>query len=165
MQPKHEVVPKDSTEFEQAIIPAAPAAPIPPSIAFECLKSVPLYKDTALGQLNFLRPLFEWQSTLDDLREPPEGYLSEGVDLLGGLDNITAKLQEAQGSYKNEFEFLADLYTLTSVRPRDLHFRYTSSLFDLFSFPRPARFVSISTDGVSEPKIYLHGISSPYHTS
>ncbi|EAQ91769.1 hypothetical protein CHGG_00004 [Chaetomium globosum CBS 148.51] len=153
---ENNIVPKDSTEFEQAIIPAAPAAPIPPSIAFECLKSVPLYKDTALGQLNFLRPLFEWQSTLDDLREPPEGYLSEGVDLLGGLDNITAKLQEAQGSYKNEFEFLADLYTLTSVRPRDLHFRYTSSLFDLFSFPRPARFVSISTDGISEPKIYLH---------
>lgn len=119
---------------------------------------MPLHKDTALGQLNFLRPLFEWQSTVDDLRDPPEEYLSEGVDLIRGLDDIAAKLKGAQGGYKNEFEFLADLYTLTSVRPRDFHFRYTSSIFNLFSFPRAARFVSISEDGFSAPLIYLHGM-------
>jgi hypothetical protein len=155
-------VPKNYSQFEQALVPTAPAAPISPSVAFACLKSVPLYKDTALGQLDFLRPLFEWQSTVDDLREPPEGYLSEGVDLIGGLDDIAAKLKKARGGYGNEFEFLADLYTLTSVRPRDFHFIYTSSIFDLFSFPRAVRFVSISEDGFSAPKIYLHGMSSRY---
>lgn len=125
---------------------------------------MPLHKDTALGQLNFLRPLFEWQSTVDDLRDPPEEYLSEGVDLIRGLDDIAAKLKGAQGGYKNEFEFLADLYTLTSVRPRDFHFRYTSSIFNLFSFPRAARFVSISEDGFSAPLIYLHGMLYTYYT-
>ncbi|KAH6844535.1 hypothetical protein B0I37DRAFT_312394 [Chaetomium sp. MPI-CAGE-AT-0009] len=150
------IVPKNLTEFERLLIPSAPAAPIRPSIAFACLKSVPLYRDTALGYVDFLRPLFEWQSTLDDLRDPPEGYLSEGVDLLGGLNDIAAKLHKERGGYKNEFEFLADLYTLTTVRPRDYHFKYVTSIFDLFSFPRPARFVSISEDGVSVPKIYLH---------
>ena len=115
-------MPKNLSPIEQYFLPSLPAAPILPSIAFACLKSVPLHKDSALAQLEFLRPIFEWQSTLAYLRDPPKGYLSEGVDLLGGLDEIAAKLKKERG-YVNEFEFLADLYTLTSVRVRDVHFR------------------------------------------
>lgn len=117
---------------------------------------MPLHKDTALAQLDFLRPIFEWQSTLDYLREPPRGYLSEGVDLLGGLDDIAATLNKDRG-YANEFEFLADLYTLISVRVRDVHFRYWGMLMNLFTFRMGAQFVSISEDGLSAPKIFLHG--------
>ncbi|KAL2146372.1 hypothetical protein VTI28DRAFT_4125 [Corynascus sepedonium] len=151
------IVPRNLTGLERFVTPDMPPAPIRPSIAVACLKSIPLYKDSALQQLEFLRPFFEWQSTIDYLREAPQGYLSEGVDLLGGLDDIAAKVKKQKGGYSNELEFLTDLYTLTSVRTRDFHFHYSTQLFDLFSFVSDVRFVSISVDGLSKPKIYLHG--------
>ncbi|KAK4148577.1 hypothetical protein C8A00DRAFT_38847, partial [Chaetomidium leptoderma] len=152
------IVPKDLSRAELLFIPSVPAVPIPPSLAFACIRSVPLHKDSALQQLDFLRPLFGWQSTVDYLRDPPQGYLSEPVDLIGGLDDIAAKLKTKGGrGYANEYEFLADLYTLTSVRVRDFHFHYSTLLLDLFTPLMGAEFVSISKDGVSTPKIYLYG--------
>jgi hypothetical protein len=154
-------VPKNVSRIEKYLIPSTPAAPIRPSVAFVCLNSVALHEDPALEQLEFLRPLFEWQSTVDYLRDPPQGYLSEGVDLIGGLNDIAAKLKTKNGGYPNEFEFLANLYTLTRVRPRDFHFDYSTLLLDLFTFQMNAKFVSISEDGVSLPKIYLYGALFP----
>jgi hypothetical protein len=148
-------VPRNLSFIEKFLIPTVPAAPIRPSVAFACLKSVPLHKDTALQQLEFLRPLFEWQSSVDNLREPPEGYLSEGVDLLRGLDDIAVTL--VWRGYANEFEFLSDLHTLAGVRVRDFHFQYETALLNLFTFRMGVQFVSISEDGLSTPKIYLYG--------
>jgi hypothetical protein len=123
---------------------------------------VPLHKETGLEHLDFLRPLFEWQSTVDYMRDPPLGYLSEGVDLIRGLDDIAGKLKEGKGrGYANEFEYLADLYTLTSVRVRDFHFIYSTLLMELFTVKMKAEFVAISEDGLALPKIYLHGTSIP----
>ncbi|KAK4118063.1 hypothetical protein N657DRAFT_675792 [Parathielavia appendiculata] len=150
------IVPKNRSEL-RSFMPATPSVPIRPSIALACLKSVPLYKDSALQQLDFLRPLLEWQSSVEYLRDPPQGYLSEGVDLIRGLDDIAAKLkEEKRGGYANELEFLADLRMLTSVRPRDFHFGYWTLLLDLFDFPMSAQFISISDDGLAMPKIYLY---------
>lgn len=163
----HHPVPKNYTDpVQQALLPAVPAAPIQPSVAYACLKSVPLHQDTALAQLDFLRPLFEWQSTVDYLRDPPQGYLSEGVDLIRGFDDIAAKLRkEKGGSYANEFDYLADLYTLTTVRPRDFHLTYSTLLMQLFTFHMKAQFVAVSEDGLALPKIYLHGNMLPQYTS
>ena len=58
-------MPKNLTTLERRVIPSTPAAPIQPSVAFACLNCVSLHKDTALQQLDFLRPLFKWQSTVD----------------------------------------------------------------------------------------------------
>ena len=146
-------VPRNLTRIEKLLIPEVPAAPIRPSLAYACLQSVPLRKETALAQLDFLRPLFEWQSTVDYLEDPPKGYLSEGVDLIGGLDEIAAKLDRG---YQSEFEFLADLYTLTSVRVRDNHFVYNTLLMDIFTFELGVQFISISKDGVLKPEVYLY---------
>lgn len=158
---KDYLVPKDSSELS-SVIPATPAVPIRPSIAFACLKSVPLDRDSALQHIDFLRPLFEWQSSVDYLRDPPQGFLSEGVDLPGGLDDIAAKLnRDKRGGYANEFEFLADLRTMTSVRPRDFHFGSPTLLLDLFDFPITPQFLSISDNGLTLPKIYLYGTSPP----
>lgn len=154
---KDDPVPKNLSGLP-SFVPATPAVPIRPSTAFACLRSVPLQRDSALQHINFLRPLFEWQSSVDYLRDPPQGFLSEAVDLPGGLDHIAAKLnRDTRGGYANEFEFLADLRTLTSVRPRDFHFAYSTLLLDLFDFPMSAQFVSISDDGLTLPHIYLYG--------
>jgi hypothetical protein len=150
-------VPKNVTGND-FFVPVTPAVPIRPSLALDCLKSVPLHKDTALQQVDFLRPLFEWQSTTDYLQDPPQGYLSEGVDLVRGLDDIAAKLnKDKNGGYRNEFDFLSDLHMLALVRPRDFHFGYTTLLLDLFSFAMGPQFISISDDGLATPRIYLYG--------
>ncbi len=115
---------------------------------------MPLYKDAALQQLEFLRPILEWQSTIDDLKSPPKGFLSEGVDILRGLDDIADKLKE--GKYSNEYEYLADVYTLISVRPRDAHLHYSPLLLDLVNFVPGVEFVCVSKDRLSVPEIYLH---------
>ncbi|KAK3322649.1 hypothetical protein B0H66DRAFT_620373 [Apodospora peruviana] len=149
------IVPKNLSTIDKIITPAVPAVPVRPSLAYACLKSIPLHQDTALAQLKFLRPLFQWQSSIEYLLDPPRGYISEPVDLIGGLDDIAAKL-EADGGYTNEFEFLADLHTLADVRVRDGHFRYETLLLDLFTFRMGVKFVSISKDGLHASEIYLH---------
>ena len=129
-----------------------------PSLAFSCLKSIPLDRETALQQTEFLVPLFAWQSTVDYLKDPPRGYLSEGVDLLGGLDDITAKLKAETPAYTNEFDFVTDLRGLVR-RARDAHFGFVNILLDLFT-PRPGvEFASISKDGLALPEIFVHGRS------
>ncbi|KAK3994474.1 hypothetical protein QBC44DRAFT_391790 [Cladorrhinum sp. PSN332] len=150
------IVPVNYPYFFNLAYPRVPAAPIKPSLAYACLKSVPLHADTAVKHLEYLRPIFEWQSTLDYLKNPPAGYLSDAVDLLGGLDSIAVNIRgDGTKQYSNEFEFLADLDTLTNVRVRDFHLGHTAVLFDLFTFNMGVEFVSISKDGLLIPDIFL----------
>jgi hypothetical protein len=140
---------------EALITPPVPAAPVPPSLALACLKSLPLDKETALKQIAYLRPQWQWQSSVEYLKNPPKGYLSEGVDLLGGLDEIEAKLKN--NAYRTEFELLVDLHMLANVRVREYHFSATNELMELFTFKSGAEFVSISKDGTALPEIFAQG--------
>lgn len=139
----------------QYFVPKHPAVSVKPSLAYACLQSIPLDKDTAEKHVEWLRSFAVWQSTTDNLKNPPQGFLSEGVDPLGGLDDIAKKLKAA--AYRNEFEFLVDVHTLGDIRVRDSHFIWTPQLLDLFTFRRGVEFASVSKDGISLPKIYLHG--------
>lgn len=74
------------------------------------------------------------------------------------MDDIAANIRaNTSTKYFSEFDFLADLYTLTSLRERESHFDYFTMLFDLFTFQMGARFLSISEDGLAIPRIYLFG--------
>lgn len=126
-----------------------------PSLAYACLQSIPLDKNTAEKHVEWLRSFAVWHSATDHLKDPPQGFLSEGVDLLGGLDDIAQKLKAA--AYRNEFEFLIDVYTLGDMRVRDGHFSWAPQLLDLFTFRRGVQFASVSKDGTTLPNIYLHG--------
>jgi hypothetical protein len=127
-------------------------------LALACLKSVPLDKERSLANVKFLKPILEWHSTVDYLRDPPKGYLSEGVDLIRGLDDIAEKVKKSgRGGYKNQYEYLVDLYDLTNIRPRDFHLTYSTLLWSLFTFKIGVDFVAISKDGVAAPEIYLQG--------
>ncbi|KAK0671281.1 hypothetical protein QBC41DRAFT_58256 [Cercophora samala] len=151
----NDIVPKELDGVFRLLQPPVPAAPIRPSLAFGCLKSIPLHADVAKRHVDYLAPLIEWQSTVDYLRDPPKGYLSEGVDLTQGLKDIAANLQGRKRKYSNMFEFLTDLHSLLSTRVRDGHFSVRSLLLELFTFERSAQFVSISQDGLKLPSIYL----------
>ncbi|KAK0643776.1 hypothetical protein B0T16DRAFT_459883 [Cercophora newfieldiana] len=152
---KNPVVHKNITEIELGILPAIPPVPVKPSLAFNCLKSIPLDRDRALGHVAFLRPFWEWQSTLDYNKNPPRGYLSEGVDLIRGTKEIEAKLRINSTGYANHFEFLVDLQLLQH-RVRDAHFGSPAMLLDLFTAQFGRKFVSISQDGRTLPEIFLH---------
>ena len=120
---------------------------------------MPLDKDTATKYINFLKPLVEWQSTVDYLKEPPQGYLSEGVDLVRGLQDIESALHS--GVYQNELDFLLAIRTLV-VRARDAHFAADIGLLGgLFTFRRGAAFAAISKDGTAIPEIFLSGKYRP----
>ncbi|KAJ3941435.1 uncharacterized protein N0V96_008142 [Colletotrichum fioriniae] len=127
---------------------------VKPSLAYQCLRSisVDVERDTAL--VHYLRPWLEYQSTVNILVNPPEEYLYPGVDIFGGLDNITQSLEN--GGYESQIDFTVDLYRLINVKPRDGHLSWSPVLGVLISFSTPALFISISEDGIKSPKIYLY---------
>ncbi|KXH59549.1 peptidase S41 family protein [Colletotrichum salicis] len=127
---------------------------VKPSLAYQCLRSIPVdvERDTAL--IHYLRPWLEYQSTVDILPDPPEGYLYPGVDIFAGLDNITRSLEN--DGYESWIDFTVDLYRLINVKPRDGHLSWSTVLGVLISFSTPALFVSISEDGIKSPRIYLY---------
>jgi len=127
-----------------------------PSLAYACLKTIPFHKEEAIGHLHFLKPAFEWQSTLDYLTDPLPGYLSEGVDLLRGLDDIEGRMED-DAAYENMWDFLDDLHTLTSTRVKDFHFQVRMSLYSLFKFAWGVQLVSVSEDCRKLPDIFLWG--------
>jgi hypothetical protein len=52
----------------------------------------------------------EFQSNLAYLKSPPPSYQQAGVDFLGGLELIQAKINN--GGYANQYEFEAALQAL-----------------------------------------------------
>lgn len=90
-----------------AVASAAPSTvpTVPAQLAYDCLQSVPLGKETALGLVDAIRPYFNWQSSTAYLKDPPEEYterIQEAVDIFGGLDEIKSKIES--DSYKSEYE-------------------------------------------------------------
>ena len=78
--------------------------PFAPSLAYECLTSVPLDIDAATGLIEYYRPYLEFLTTLAWLKDPPESYKQPAVDLMGGLENITSQISNDAFSGQYEFE-------------------------------------------------------------
>ncbi|KAH7140934.1 hypothetical protein EDB81DRAFT_692483 [Dactylonectria macrodidyma] len=127
--------------------------PIAPSVGLACLKSVPLDKKRDLALLDYLLPFVSFQSTLENLADPPEGYLIPGVDVLGGIEAIRTKLQKDQ--YDTQYEVMTDLERIFWAAG-DGHFAYGPALTNTFFFARPqVLFQSVSIDGVRLPNIFM----------
>ncbi|GKT94772.1 peptidase S41 family protein [Colletotrichum tofieldiae] len=94
-----------------------------------------------------------FQSTLELLREPPEGYLLPSVDVIGGIGQIRANLMK--DAYKSQVEFTLDLARVFA-QTADGHFDYNPALLNVFTFRSLASLVSVSDDGLGVPRIYLY---------
>ncbi|RSM15423.1 hypothetical protein CDV31_005015 [Fusarium ambrosium] len=143
-----------SQVYEESKTPKGKAAflQVPISTGIACLKSVPLDKERDLALLDYLEPLIEFQSTLEVLTDPPEGYLFPGVNVLGGLDTIRDNLNK--NKYKGQYEVMTDLRSLFAAA-NDLHFDYPPALLNTFYYVRRGLdFKSISSDGLSLPQIF-----------
>ncbi|KAM0429617.1 hypothetical protein ACHAPT_006220 [Fusarium lateritium] len=125
---------------------------VPPSVGIACLKSVPLDKERDLALLDYLEPLIGFQSTLEVLADPPEGYLFPGVNVLGGLDTIRDNLNNDK--YENQYQVMTDLRSLFAAA-NDLHFDYPPALLNTFLYVRRGLdFQSISSDGLNLPQMF-----------
>jgi hypothetical protein len=132
---------------------------VPPSLAYSCLRSVPVDVERDIAIIEYIRPWLKFQSTIMLLKSPPEGYLTPGVDILGELERMTKDLHS--GGYKSQYEFVLDLFDVISIRPRDSHLFYQPELLKVFKFASPLELESISTDGLNPPEVYIYGEHSP----
>jgi hypothetical protein len=126
-----------------------------PIIAMACLESVPLNVQLSLKFIEYVSPFIEFQSTLAYLKDPPLGYPLPGVDIFGGLEEITEKVSRMV--YQNQYEFERELHLLINTRARDFHFNLPMPLVSLFEFVASSdvALVSVSVDGNSLPDIYI----------
>ncbi|KAI1801423.1 hypothetical protein F4811DRAFT_563966 [Daldinia bambusicola] len=123
------------------------------SFAYECLRSVPNRVQPAQQLIQSLKAFVEWQSTLAWLKDPPKSYGFPAVDVQGNLDKILDTA--TRGGYESEYDFqVAIVQTINAAH--DGHFFYIPDVFTAFTFEnRLAQdIVSVSTDGVSLPKLY-----------
>lgn len=136
----------------KAATPTDATVAIPPSLAVACLQSVPVDVERDIALVEYLLPYVEFQSTIGYLKNPPEGYLIPGIDVIGGFVEIRQKLRN--GGYHNQYEFTWDISRIFSAAA-DGHFSYTPALNNaVFNFQRTLMLVSVSEDGLQLPKIY-----------
>jgi hypothetical protein len=129
----------------------------PPSLALACLQSVPLDKTAAIGFINWLKPYLEgFYSTIGWLKNPPPSYQQPAVDLIGGLNAISAKVSSNQ--YKSEYEFEAAVAQLIN-QAHEGHLGVPLPAYGTFTFIAPWEFVSYSSDGIQLPQVYVEGKS------
>ena len=85
------------------------------------------------------------------LKNPPSSYKQPATDIMGGLDGISAAVDN--GTFTNEYDFeAAILYLLHSAH--DGHLFLNAGATGSFAFYLPLNLTSISADGVSLPKPY-----------
>ncbi|KAF2685082.1 hypothetical protein K458DRAFT_387974 [Lentithecium fluviatile CBS 122367] len=123
-------------------------------LAFACLKSVPIDKDAASQTITELKKMLQFQSTLSYVKDPPEGFSNEGVDLEAGLDDIKNNVDGA--NYDNEYDFENDIASLL-VKAHDGHLSFSGMTYGgAFRWRRNRQIalMSASSDGVDAPKVW-----------
>ncbi|KKY28855.1 putative peptidase s41 family protein [Phaeomoniella chlamydospora] len=117
--------------------------------------SVNLVQEDALSLLDGLSVWWEFQSTQAYLKDPPSSYPVDGVDLMGGLQQIRQNV--TNGQITKEWDFQVEIQTLI-WKASDGHFAFFMDLLNVldFGFQDASPLVSISEDGVSLPKIFQY---------
>lgn len=98
--------------------------------------------------------MVQFQSTLTYLKDPPKGYANDGVDILGGLDDIGKKV--SNGDYDNEYDFENDIAELL-VKAHDGHLSFEGMAYGgafRWRRSRQVSLISASKDGKEAPKVW-----------
>lgn len=119
-----------------------------------CLISIPFNATVATQFLSYYKDTLQFQSTLAYLKNPPTTYKQSSVDLLGGLDAIQRAV--SSGAYKNEYDFEAAVQKLV-YSTHDAHIILYAGALSVFTFGAPVSIVSVSTDGIAYPKVFILG--------
>lgn len=96
------------------VFPGLPIfADVRPSVAISCLRSVPVDRERDLRLIAYLRPYVSFQSTIEQLADPPDEYLLHGVDIWRGLHEIEERLKGY--GYSSQYEVMMDLQSIVSL--------------------------------------------------
>jgi hypothetical protein len=128
---------------------------VPAELAYGCLTSVPVKQSAALGTIDAVVKMAQFQSNLAYIRNPPEGYDNPPVDVLAGLADIRSKVSD--NAYANQFDFEADISSLLSSA-RDGHLGFDGPTFaGAVRWRRDIPLISVSRNG-GPAKIYGLGM-------
>jgi hypothetical protein len=139
-----------------AAMPSGARKVVPAELGVQCLQSVPLDKEGNVKLIDDMKVFVKWQSNVAYLRNPPEGYTEEPVDIVGELD--TMQMQIEAGGFKTEYDFHLQMLNLFN-RAYDNHFAYQPDILaSAMQFQRPpgTELVSVSSDGMALPQIYTY---------
>ena len=121
-----------------------------------------LYRQTSLISVPFnpavasryYNDTIQFHTTLSYLKSPPPGYQQPATDILKGLQDIQNGID--RGLFPNQYAFEANLQSLIQSA-HDVHFRLDADILAAFDFESPYSIVSLSEDGIQDPKTYLTG--------
>lgn len=125
---------------------------------YNCFTTVPFIPAISSRFIKYWNDTLQFQSTLDYLKHPPPGYQQPAVDLIAGLDEIQATIDD--GGFANEYQFEAALQNVL-YSANDAHVSLDGGLLSSFSFGSAYGLTSLSLDGIELPKVYLTGKSDP----
>lgn len=86
------------------------------------------------------------------LKNPRQGYQQPATDILKGLEDIQNTIE--QGTFPNQYASEATLLGLT-YSAHDTHFQLDIGILAAFDFESPYSIISLSKDGIQDPKVYL----------
>ncbi|KAF2872426.1 hypothetical protein BDV95DRAFT_606042 [Massariosphaeria phaeospora] len=144
--------PTSTTDEPCGIVASAAAAfetAIPAQTAFECLDSVPVDVQGNSKLIDELKLVWQWQSEISWLKNPPAEWEWGPIDIEKELDNVKANLE----SFSSEYAVQLAIQNIT-IRTGNYHFNYQPDILQIFSFYRLFSVVSISEDGKALPKLY-----------
>jgi hypothetical protein len=122
------------------------------SDVYHCLRRVPFNSAVALRFLDYYNDTLQYQSTLAFLEDPPAEYQRPPVKVHEELKKISVNI--TSGAYKSQYEFETQVQVLIS-RLHDSHVNLDAGILSAFKFASPYTLVSVSEDGVQEPRVYL----------
>ena len=125
--------------------------------AYECLISVPFNPAVASRFIKYYNDTIQIHTTLAYLKNPPAGYQQPASDILKGLEDIQNSID--QGAFPNQYAFEATLQSLI-YSAHDVHLYVDIGILAVFDFQTPYSIVSLSEDGIQDPKLYLTGTAS-----
>jgi hypothetical protein len=139
-----------------AALPSGARPIVPAELGVQCLQSVPLDKEGDMKLIDDMKLYVKWQSNIAYLKNPPAGYTEKPVDIMGTLDQMKSKL--SSGGFKSEYDFQMQMMSLFDSA-YDNHFAWQPDILaSAMQFQRPpgTELVSVSTDGMAVPEIYIY---------
>ncbi|KAF2026793.1 peptidase S41 family protein [Setomelanomma holmii] len=131
-----------------AALPAGARPIVPAELGVQCLQSVPLDRDGNARLIDDMMLFVKWQSNVAYLKNPPEGYTEQPIDIMGKLSNMKSRL--SPNGFKNEYGFQTQMMSICD-RAYDNHFAWQPDvLASAMQFQRPpgTELASISIDDV-----------------
>ena len=122
------------------------------SDAYDCLITAPFNATVASGLVSYYKDFLQFQSTLAYLKDPPPSYQQPSIDVLASLDALQSQVQA--GTFKTEYDFEVALQTVIYAI-HDAHVSLSAGILSIFTFGSPLRIVSVSSNGIELPKIYI----------